>query len=48
MGRQRIDQSIEYAGGEHFSSDAAITFTDPSGTVLRSGRASATGTRLDE
>lgn len=48
MGRQRIDQSIEYAGGEHFSSDAAITFTDPSGTVLRSGCASATGTRLDE
>jgi len=46
-GRQRIDQSIEYAGGDHFHADAAITFTDPSGTVLRSGCASATGTRLE-
>jgi hypothetical protein len=47
-GVQRIDQSIAYDGGDHFSSDAAVSFTDPSGTVLRSGCARASGTRLHD
>ena len=46
-GRQRIDQGIEYRGGDHFNSDAAVTFTDPSGTVLRSGCARASATRME-
>ncbi|HUI59288.1 MAG TPA: hypothetical protein VLX90_03660 [Steroidobacteraceae bacterium] len=48
VGRQRIDQSIDYDGGNQFTSDAAVTFTDPSGTVLRSGCAHATATRMDD
>ena len=48
VGRQRIDQAIDYAGGDEFSSDAAVSFSDPSGTVLRSGCAHAVATRMDE
>lgn len=48
VGRQRIDQAIDYAGGDHFSSDAAVSFSDPSGTVLRSGCAHAVATRMDD
>ena len=48
VGRQRIDQDIDYAGGDHFSSDAAVSFSDPSGTVLRSGCAHAVATRMDD
>lgn len=48
VGRQRIDQTIEYAGGNHFTSDAAVSFTDPSGTVLRSGCAHALATRMED
>src|SRR5262249_47420205 len=47
-GVQRIDQNIEYDGGEHFTADAAVSFADPSGTVLRSGCARASGTRMND
>ena len=46
-GRQRIEQYINYPGGDQFSSEAAVSFTDPSGTVLRSGCARATGARME-
>jgi hypothetical protein len=46
-GRQRIEQYIEYSGGDQFSSEATITFSDPSGTVLRSGCAHAVATRQE-
>ena len=45
-GVQRIDQNVEYDGGATFTADAAVSFRDPSGTVLRSGCARASGTRL--
>jgi hypothetical protein len=48
VGLQRIDQSIDYDGGNQFTSDATVSFTDPSGTVLRSGCAHATATRFDD
>ncbi len=47
-GRQRIEQYIEFSGGDQFNSEATVSFTDPSGTVLRSGCARATGARMDE
>ena len=46
-GRQRIEQYIQYAGGDNFSSQAKITFTDPSGTVLHGGCAHAVATRQE-
>ncbi len=47
-GVQRIDQSIEYDGGAHFTAVASVSFADPSGAVLRSGCARASGTRLQD
>jgi len=46
-GRQRIEQNIEYAGGDTFKADAIVEFTDPSGTVLRSGCARASAARME-
>jgi hypothetical protein len=46
-GRQRIDQNIEYAGGDRFESDAKVEFEDASGTVLHSGCAKASATRME-
>lgn len=48
VGRQRIEQEITLYGGGKLKSDAQVSFTDPSGTVLRSGCASATGTRMED
>jgi hypothetical protein len=46
-GRQRIEQYIEYSGGNQFTSEATITFSDTSGTVLRSGCAHAVAMRQE-
>jgi hypothetical protein len=46
-GRQRNEQCIDYSGGDQFSSEVAVSFADPSGTMLRSGCARATGARMD-
>jgi hypothetical protein len=47
-GRQRIEQAIDYAGGDRFTSEALVYFTDPSGTVLRSGCARASASRITD
>ena len=48
-GRQRIEQDIDYMGGEQFTSKAIVSFTDPSGmTVLHSGCAHASGVRMTD
>jgi hypothetical protein len=48
VGRQRIEQEITLSAGGTFKSDAQVFFTDPNGTVLRSGCASATGARMED
>ncbi len=48
-GRQRIDQDIDYVGGDQFTSEAVVSFTDPSGlNVLHSGCAHAGGVRMTD
>jgi hypothetical protein len=46
-GQQRIDQHIDYDGGERFTSDATVTFTDAAGKILRSGCARASAVRMN-
>ncbi len=46
-GRQRVDQGITMTSRDSFTSDAAVTFFNESGTVLLSGCARASGVRFE-